>query len=261
MSPPTELDSADQLALFKDTPTPGRWRRRGAGEETAAELASLANVERIRPGWLPVDQRLCPGCDDVIRRESRNCGRRWCDSVRPTCGRTVGEIVRAALSAYCVLHGGNGRVLSTVLTCTHRPGWWDTARCGHSSDGSQCSGPSGCRVTPEVEERERKAFPARSRAGKKMAGTEALRRLKQAGYQVDKEQAKRLGIRMSVVEDQRRGLPHEHVVTRHTTALEIAFTRTFFGINPFACTLAPPVRCAKAWKRRSRSPALASTAT
>jgi len=32
--------------------------------------------------------------------------------VRPVWGRTVGEIVRAALSAYCDLYGGDGRVLS-----------------------------------------------------------------------------------------------------------------------------------------------------
>jgi len=229
-----ELATTEQLALFAEQPKPVRWRRRGPGEETAAERVSLANSERIRPEWLAPDRRLCPGCDKVIRRESRNCGRRWCDSVRPTWGRTVGEIVRAALSAYCDLYSGDGRVLSTVLTCTHKPGWWDTDRCGHSRDGSQCSGPAGCRVTPEIEERERKAFPTRSRAAKKMARTEALRKLKRAGYQVDKEQVKRLGILMSVVEDQQRGLPHEHVVTPHTTALEIAFTRAFFDALPRA---------------------------
>ena len=56
--------------------------------------------------------------------------------------------------------------------------------------------------------------------------------MKRAGYQFDKEQAKRLGILMSVIEDQQRGLPHEHVVTPHTTALEIAFTRAFFDALP-----------------------------
>jgi hypothetical protein len=234
MSRPAELDSADQLALFAEHPKPVRWRRRRAGEETSAEWVALANAERIRPAVLRSDQRLCPGCDAIIRRESRNCGRRWCDSVRPTWGRTVDEIVRAALAAYCELYGGDGRVLSTVLTCTHKPGWWDTGRCGHLQDGSQCSGPAGCRVRPEIEERERGAFPARSRAAKKMARTEALRKLKRAGYDVDKEQAKRLGILMSVVEDQQRGLPHEHVVTPHTTAIEIAFTRAFFDALPRA---------------------------
>jgi hypothetical protein len=67
-----------------------------------------------------------------------------------------------------------------------------------------------------------------------MARTEALRKLKRAGYQFDKEQTTRLGILMSVVEDQQRGLPHEHVVTPHTTALEIAFTRAFFDALPRA---------------------------
>jgi hypothetical protein len=37
-----------------------------------------------------------------------------------------------------------------------------------------------------------------------------------------------------VVEDQQRGLPHEHVVCPHTTALEIAFTRAFFDALPRA---------------------------
>jgi hypothetical protein len=65
-----------------------------------------------------------------------------------------------------------------------------------------------------------KLFPARSRAAKKMARTEALRKLRLAGYDVDKERAKRLGVLISVVEDQQRGLPHEHVVCPHTTSLE-----------------------------------------
>jgi hypothetical protein len=125
-------------------------------------------------------------------------------------------------------------VLSTVLTCTHKPGWWDTDRCGHPADGSQCSGPGGCRVRSEIEERERRLFPARSRAAKKMARTDALRKLRKAGYVIDKEQAKRLGILISVVEDQQRGLPHEHVVCPHTTAIEIAFTRAFFDALPRA---------------------------
>ncbi len=39
---------------------------------------------------------------------------------------------------------------------------------------------------------------------------------------------------ISVVEDQQRGVPHEHVVCPHTTALEIAFTRAFFDALPRA---------------------------
>lgn len=230
----TAESSPAQLMLLLDDECPVEWRRRRHGEETAAELFSAANAERIRPAWLDPDRRLCPGCDTIIRRESRNCGRRWCDSVRPTWGRTVGEIVRAALSAYCDLYAGDGRVLSTVMTCTHKPGWWDTDRCGHVSDGSRCSGPAGCRVRADVEERERRLFPARSRAAKKMARTDALRKLKRAGYPVGKEEAKRLGVLISVVEDQQRGVPHEHLVCPHTTALEIAFTRAFFDALPRA---------------------------
>ena len=74
--------------------------------------------------------------------------------------------------------------------------------------------------------------PARSRAAKKMARIEALRKLRHAGYDVSKEQAKRLGVLISVVEDQQRGLPHEHVACPHTSALEIAFTRAFFDALP-----------------------------
>jgi hypothetical protein len=236
MSGRAELRSAGQLALFGEYKPRrrGRYRHEHSAEELFAFERTVATVFEIRPDWLAPDERLCPGCRKVIRGQARNCGRRWCDSVRPTWGRTVGEIVRAALSAYCDLYGGDGRVLSTVLTCTHKPGWWDTDRCGHAPDGSRCSGPAGCRVRPEVEERERKLFPARSRAAKKMARTEALRKLKHAGYDISNEQAKRLGILMSVVEDQQRELPHEHVVCPHTTAVEIAFTRAFFDALPRA---------------------------
>ena len=87
-------------------------------------------------------------------------------------------------------------------------------------------------MRPEIEERERELFPARSRAAKKMARIEALRKLRHAGYDVSKEQAKRLGVLISVVEDQQRGLPHEHVACPHTSALEIAFTRAFFDALP-----------------------------
>jgi hypothetical protein len=57
-----------------------------------------------------------------------------------------------------------------------------------------------------------------------------------------KEQAKRLGVLMSVVEDQQRGVPHEHVVCPHTTALEIAFTRAFFDVDRYRFVIAKPGR-------------------
>jgi hypothetical protein len=236
MSRPAELTAGEQLALFtaKRESKRGRYRPQHTADDLRAFEHSLAVSYSIRPEWLAEDERLCPGCGKVIRGQARHCGRRWCDAVRPVWGRTVGEIVRAALSAYCELYGGDGRVLSTVLTCTHKPGWWDTERCGHRPDGSQCSGPAGCRVRPEIEERERELFPARSRAAKKMARTEALRKLRRAGYSISKEQAKRLCILISVVEDQQRGLPHEHLACPHTTALEIAFTRAFFDALPRA---------------------------
>jgi hypothetical protein len=211
-----------------------RYRYEHTTEELAAYERTRATLYRIRPDWLDPDERLCPGCGKVIPVQARTCGRRWCDAVRPVWGRRVGEIVRAALVAYCELMGGSGRVLATVITCTSKPGWWDTDTCGHPADGSRCSGPAGCRVRPEVEERERRLFPARSRAAKKMARTEALRKLRRAGYTVRTEQAKRLGVLMSVVEDQQRGVPHEHIVCPHTSALEVAFTRAFFDALPRA---------------------------
>jgi hypothetical protein len=67
-----------------------------------------------------------------------------------------------------------------------------------------------------------------------MARTEALRKLKQTGYAISKAQVRRLGVLMSVVEDQQRGVPHEHVVCPHTMAIEIAFTRAFFDALPRA---------------------------
>jgi len=122
----------------------------------------------------------------------------------------------------------------TDLTCRHEPGWWDTEACRHPDDGSKCSGPSGCRVKVEIEERERELWPARKRAAVKMARAEAVRKLKRAGYPVDRETLRTLNVLISITEDQQRGLPHEHIVTGHTTALEIAFTRAFFDALPRA---------------------------
>src|SRR5207245_1888721 len=116
-------------------------------------------------------------------------------------GRTVGEVIRAALSAYVDLHGGAGRVLTTALTCRHEAGWWDTDKCGHPTDGSACFGPAGCRFKPAIEERERELWPARKRAAVKMARAEAIRKLKRAGYPVDREALRRLNVLISVTED------------------------------------------------------------
>src|SRR5215831_3963640 len=100
-----------QLTFFGCADQPGKQPRRGRFY-TADELDTFARSERlastIRPHWLDEDERLCPGCSKVISRQARNCGRRWCDAVRPTWGRTVGEIVRAALTAYCDLYAGEG---------------------------------------------------------------------------------------------------------------------------------------------------------
>jgi len=77
-------------------------------------------------------------------------------------------------------------------------------------------------------------WPGRKRAAVKMARAEAIRKLKRAGYPVDRETLRTLNVLISVTEDQSRGLPHEHIVTGHTTAVEIAFTRAFFDALPRA---------------------------
>lgn len=232
---------SEQLCLFEKQPPDKaakrrRYRHIHTTEELAAYEQSLANAYKIRPDWLEGNRKLCWGCRRVIPIQARNCGRRWCDAVRPVWGRTVGEVIRAALDAYVQLHAGAGRVLTTALTCRHEEGWWDTDRCGHPVDGSKCSGPGGCRVKPEIEERERQSFPARKRAAVKMARAQAIRKLKRAGYPVDRETLRTLTVLISVTEDQRRGLPHEHIVCGHTTALEIAFTKAFFDALPRAAT-------------------------
>jgi hypothetical protein len=232
--------AAGQLGLFERPPAEkGTRRRRYRHVHTPEELAAFertkAVVYEIRPDWLGEDRRLCPGgCGKVIGRRYRSCGRRWCDAVRPVWGRSVGEVIRAALDAYLQLHAGAGRVLTTALTCRHGEGWWDTERCGHPADGSKCSGPAGCRVKPEVEEQERRLFPRRKRAALNMARTEAIRKLKQSGRPVDREALQTLRVMISVTEDQQRGLPHEHIVVGHTTALEIAFAKAFFDALPRA---------------------------
>ena len=232
-------DGSEQLGLFAP-PRPTevasrRYRHVHTREELAAFERTKAVIHEIRPDWVDPDRKLCPGgCGKVIHQQRRSCGRRWCDAVRPTWSRTVGEIIRAALSAYVELHAGAGRVLATSLTCRHEPGWWDTNRCGHPEDGSKCSGPAGCRVTREVEERERRLYPKRKRAALNMARAEAIRKLGKAGYPVGRETLQTLNVLIGVTEDQARGLPHEHIVCGHTTSLEIAFTRAFFDALPRA---------------------------
>ena len=266
MSRRADLRSAGQLRLLDDPHQADRPRRARyvhvhTADEQAAFARSQAIILQIRPDWLAPDERLCPGgCEKVIRGEARHCGRRWCDAVRPVWGRTVGEIVRAALSAYCDLYAGDGRVLSTVLTCTHKPGWWNTDKCGHPPDGSTCSGPAGCRVKPEIEDRERTLFPARSRAAKKMARTEALRKLKLSGYEINKEQARRLGVLMSVVEDQQRGLPHEHVVCPHTERIGDRVHPRLLRCSP-PRRPAPPTRAYRPLPVRRREAGPVSRAT
>src|SRR2546423_7696001 len=122
MSRRADLHSDGQLRLLDDPHQADRPRRANyvhvhTAEEQASFARSRAIILQIRPDWLAPDERLCPGgCDKAIRGEARACGRRWCDAARPLLGRTVGEIVRAALSAYCDLYGWGGRGLSPLPT-------------------------------------------------------------------------------------------------------------------------------------------------
>ena len=224
--------AAGQLELFESERPPAR-RARYRHVHSPAELAAfdrtLAVVLEIRPDFLGDNERLCPGgCGKVIRSRGYSCGRRHCDAVRPGWGRSFGDVVRAALDAYLALRSGEGKVLATVITCTHKPGWWNTERCGHPSDGSKCSGPAGCRVHEWVIDQELPAFPARVRAAKNAARTEALRKLRRIGYELTSEERRQLGELLSVREDQSRGLPHDHIVVGHTTAVEMAYAHAYF---------------------------------
>jgi hypothetical protein len=202
-------------------------------EELAAFERSKAIAAQIRPDFLERGQRLCPGgCFKVIHGEARNCGRRWCDAVRPTWGRSMADVLHKALDAYCDLYGREAKVLSFAMTCTARPGWWDTARCSHSP-GVQCSGTIGCRVRPEIERRERNLWPERKRAALNMARTEAIRKLRKIGYSLETGE-KWPDLLMSVTEDQKRGLPHLHGVLGHTTKLEKVYAKAFLGALPRA---------------------------
>ncbi len=229
---PNRSAGGEQLALFETQPRRSR-RPRYRHVHSPAELAAfdrlVAVVLEIRPDFLADDERLCPGgCGKIVRGRGYSCGRRHCDAVRPGWGRSFGDVVRAALDAYLALRNGEGKVLATVITCTHKPGWWDTGKCGHPAGGARCSGPAGCRVHDWVIDQELPAFPARVRAAKNAARTEALRKLEQVGYEFTKEERRQLGELLSVREDQRRGLPHDHVVVGHTTVLEKAFAHAYF---------------------------------
>ena len=209
-----------------------RYRHQHSPEELAAFERTLAALARIRPGSLKADERRCPGCGKVIRIQQRHCGRRWCDAVRPTWGRAMADVLHRALDAYCDIYGTEAKVLSFAITCTARPGWWDTARCSHGP-AVPCSGTIGCRVRQEVEERERDLWPRRKRDTLNMARTEAIRKLKKVGFRLTSGE-RWPDLLMSVTEDQKRGLPHLHGVLGHTTKLEKAYARAFLDALPRA---------------------------
>jgi hypothetical protein len=144
----------------------------------------------------------------------------------------MAAVLQNGLNAYCELYGSEAKVLSFAMTCTARPGWWDTERCSHGPAVS-CSGTIGCRVRPEIERRERELWPERKRAALNMARTEAIRRLRTLGFRLG--QGERWpDLLMSVTEDQKRGLPHLHGVLGHTTKIEKAFAKAFLDALPRA---------------------------
>ena len=228
---------AAQGRLFELPLSKPQRRKRYSHVHTVTELAaferSLAITAAIRPSFLAPDERLCPGgCEKIIRGKARTCGRRWCNAVRPTWGRAMADVLQGALDAYCDLYGSEAKVLSFAMTCTARPGWWDTARCSHGS-AVPCSGTIGCRVRREVEKRERDLWPTRKRAALNMARTEAIRVIRKGGLRPARGD-RWPDLLMSVTEDQKRGLPHLHGVLGHTTKVEKAFARAFLDALPRA---------------------------
>lgn len=210
---------------------------RSKHDHTAEEFAAFARLEgiadSIRPPYLHAGVRLCPGgCEKVIHASARHCGRRWCDASRATWGRAMADVLRGALDAYCEVYGSEAKVLSFAITCTARPGWWDTARCAHGPS-VPCSGTIGCRVKPGIEQQERGLWPERKRNVSNMARTEAIRKLRKAGYTLAPGE-KWPNLLISVTEDQKRGLPHLHGVLGHTTKVEKAYAKAFLDALPRA---------------------------
>ena len=222
-------DGSDQLSLIEVEPSPGRRRRAKyihvhTPEELAAFERSKAIADQIRGLDLSPDEKWCPGgCGKLIRRERRSCGRRWCDSVRPSWASSFRSVIHSALDAYCELYGSDAKVLQGVLTCTAEPWWWDRSKCKHGPDAA-CSGPLGCRVLDSVAEDQRRLWSARRHETLNAARTAAVRQLRREGW----TDARMPSLLIWVLEDQSRGVPHLHFVLGHTTALEKAFARAFF---------------------------------
>ena len=213
----------------------GRRRARYRHVHTPAELAAFERsrqiCDAIRGIGLDDSERWCPGgCGKVIRRERRSCGRRWCDSVRPSWAASFRSVIHGALNAYSDLYGSEAKVLQGVLTCTAEPWWWDRSKCSHPS-GVACSGPRGCRVLDSVAEDQRRLWSARRRDTLNTARTAAIRQLRREGW----AESGWPSLLVWVPEDQSRGVPHLHFVLGHTTALEKAFARAFFrALKPVA---------------------------
>ncbi|MFN8225066.1 MAG: hypothetical protein U0R50_17675 [Gaiellales bacterium] len=66
-----------------------------------------------------------------------------------------------------------------------------------------------------------------------MARTEAIRKLKRAGYRLEAGE-RWPNLLMTVTEDQKRGLPHLHGVLGHTNAIEKAYAKAFLDALPRA---------------------------
>lgn len=222
-------DGSEQLSLVDVKPSPDRRRRTKyvhvhTPEELAAFERSKAIADQIRGLELGPNEKWCPGgCGKLIRRERRNCGRRWCDAVRPSWAASFRSVIHAALDAYCEPYGSEAKVLQGVLTCTAEPWWWDKSKCSHGRE-VECSGPRGCRVLDSVAEEQRRLWSARRHETLNAARTAAIRQLRREGWADEKMPS----LLLWVLEDQSRGVPHLHFVLGHTTALEKAYARTFF---------------------------------
>jgi hypothetical protein len=210
-----------QLRLFPLDASAQSKRRRPrivptyTAEQRAAFRRTDEVIAQIRPESVGGDRKLCAGCGRIIHRERRNCGRRWCPLVNGVWSRDREAVIRRALET----HGGPFLVIA--VTQGHRPAWWDCDGSGHPDH--PCSGERGCKVEPDIAERENEAFPTRRRALINDARTYALRAMRRAGYELDPSAC----LLVQTLEPQQRGLDHVHLVLGHCTKLEKAFARFF----------------------------------
>jgi len=129
---------------------------------------------RLRPRQRPLGRR-------TIRGEARNCGRQWCDAVRPTWGRAIAEVLRTRRS----MRTATSTALRRRFSRSRSPARHGLA--GGIPQGVPTARPCRARgrsvagVRPVIERRERDLWTARKRATLNMERTEAIRKLQKTG--------------------------------------------------------------------------------